>query len=267
MTISTLDQECMTNVDFSFAVIGGVGFSHLDGQSQIKVKTDYGTVEASIVKMGGSNLLFIPRHAGDIGHVPPHKINYRAIIMAIRQLGISRVISINSVGTMHSHSIGNIVLPYDFVDFTHKRLSTFFENKTVHADMSEPYCPQLRSIIRSILKEKGVEAADVIYACTEGPRFETKAEIRMLSNFADVVGMTGVPEVVLAKEMQLCYASLCLVTNMACGIEGARPTATEVLDILVSRKEFIFELLHSIAARMPTKRECLCNNAIEDGII
>lgn len=267
MTISTLDQEYMINVDFSFAVIGGVGFSHLDGQSQITVKTDYGTVEASIVKMEGSNLLFIPRHAGDSGHVPPHKINFRAIIMAIKQLGISRVISINSVGTMHGHPIGSMVLPYDFIDFTHKRPSTFFEDITVHADMSEPYCLQLRSLIRSILREKGVETADVIYACTEGPRFETKAEIRMLSNYADVVGMTGVPEVVLAKEMQLCYASVCLVTNMASGIESARPTATEVLDILVSKKEFIFELLHLIAAYMPAKRDCLCNSAIEDGIL
>lgn len=267
MSISTLDQECTSNVHFFFAVIGGVGFSHLEGQSQITVKTEYGTVEASIVKIAGTNVLFIPRHAGDSGHVPPHKINYRAIIMAIRQLGISRVISVNSVGTMHGHAIGSIVLPYDFVDFTSKRPSTFFENRTVHADVSEPYCPQLRSLVRSILKEKGVETADVIYACTEGPRFETKAEIRMLSTFADVVGMTGVPEVVLAKEMQLCYASVCLITNMASGIESARPTATEVLDVLTSRKAFIFELLHSIAALMPIKRECLCNTAIEDGTL
>ncbi len=107
----------------------------------------------------------------------------------------------------------------------------------------------------------------MIYACTEGPRFETRAEIRMLGSFADVVGMTGLPEVVLAKEMQLCYASLCLVTNMASGIESARPTATEVLDILTSRKEFIFELLHSIAARMPIERECMCNNAIDNGTL
>lgn len=267
MTRNTSDQECMTNVDFSFAVIGGVGFSHLNGQSQITVKTDYGNVEASIAKMGGSNVLFIPRHAGDTGHVPPHRINYRSLIMAIKQLEISRVISVNSVGTMHGHTIGSIVLPYDFIDFTSKRTSTFFENETVHVDMSEPYCPQLRSLIRSILKEKGVETGDVIYACTEGPRFETKAEIRMLSNFADVVGMTGIPEVVLAKEMQLCYASLCLVTNMASGIESSRPTATEVLDILTSRKEFIFELLYSISSRMPSKRECHCKNAIDDGTL
>lgn len=255
----------MSSVHFSFAVIGGVGFSHLEDRSQITVKTEYGAVEASIVKMNDSNVLFIPRHAGNSGHVPPHMINSRAIIMAIRQLGILRVISINSVGTMHGHTIGSIVLPCDFIDFTYRRPSTFFENRTVHADMSEPYCPQLRSLVRSVLKEKGVETADVIYACTEGPRFETKAEIRMLSNFADVVGMTGVPEVVLAKEMQLCYASVCLITNMACGIESARPTATEVLDILTSRKEFIFELLHSIALRIPLKRECSCNTAIEKG--
>lgn len=265
--ISNGDQECISNVHFSLAVIGGVGFFRFDGLSQITVKTEYGAVEVSIVKLAGSNVLFIPRHAGDSGHVPPHKINYRAIIMAIRQLGISRVISVNSVGTIHAHPIGSVVLPYDFVDFTHKRPSTFFENEAVHVDMSEPYCPQLRSLIRSILKEKGIETADVIYACTEGPRFETKAEIRMLSNFADVVGMTGVPEVVLAKEMQLCYASICLVTNMASGIENARPTATEVLDILNSQKEFILELLHSIAAHMPVKKECLCSNAIVDGTL
>jgi len=251
----------------SFAVIGGVGLSQLADQSQLTLDTEYGAVVAFIIKMADNNVLFIPRHAGDRGHVPPHKINYRAIIMAIKQLGITWAISVNSVGTMQGHPIGSIVIPCDFVDFTHGRPSTFFENETVHADMSEPYCPQLRSLIRSILKEKGVDTADVIYACTEGPRFETKAEIRMLSNFADVVGMTGIPEVVLAKEMQLCYASVCLITNMASGIESSRPTATEVLDVLNSRKEFIFELLYSIASHMPIERECRCNYAIDHGTL
>lgn len=265
MTISTLNKAYPHNGQFSVAVIGGVGFSRLDGGSQIMINTEYGIVHAFMTRMADIDVLFIPRHAGNNGHVPPHKINYRANIMAIKQLGITRVVAVNSVGTMHGHPIGSMVLPYDFIDLTRMRPSTFFEDQTLHADMSEPYCPQLRSLIRSILKEKGIQTADVIYACTEGPRFETKAEIRMLSNFADVVGMTGLPEVVLTKEMQLCYASLCLVTNMASGIEGARPTATEVLDILTPRKEFIFELLHSIAACMPMDRNCTCNGAIDNG--
>ena len=197
------------NGQFSFAVIGGVGFSHLDDGSQITINTEYGIVQAFMTRMADIDVLFIPRHAGNNGHVPPHKINYRANIMAIKQLGITRVVAVNSVGTMHDHPIGSMVLPYDFIDLTRMRPSTFFEDQTVHADMSEPYCPQLRSLIRSILKEKGIQTADVIYACTEGPRFETKAEIRMLSNFADVVGMTGLPEVVLAKEMQL----LCILMS------------------------------------------------------
>lgn len=266
MLVSTLDRGYLPNVHISLAIIGGVGFSLNNGQ-QFTVCTEYGTVQAFIDEIAGRNVLLIPRHAGDNGHVPPHMINYRANIAAIRQLGISQVIAVNSVGTMQDHPIGSIVLPYDFVDLTNKRSSTFFESKTVHTDMSEPYCPQLRSLIRSIIKEKGLEAPDVIYACTEGPRFETKAEIRMLRNFADVVGMTGVPEVVLAKEMQLCYASICLVTNTACGIEGARPTATEVLDILTSRKEYLFELLRVITVSVPITRECLCNNAIHNGIL
>jgi len=267
MDISKQHDECIANIHISFAVIGGVGFSRLANQSQMTLHTEYGAVVAFISKMGDNNVLFIPRHAGDSGHVPPHRINYRAIIMAIKQLGITRVISINSVGTMQGHPIGSIAIPCDFVDFTHGRPSTFFENETVHADMSDPYCPQLCSLIKSILNEKGIQTDDVVYACTEGPRFETKAEIRMLSNFADVVGMTGVPEVILAKEMQLCYASVCLITNMAAGIESSRPTATEVLDVLTSRKDLIFELLHSIASRMPIERECQCSYAIDDGIL
>ncbi len=267
MDINKQYEKCISNVQISFAVIGGVGFSRLADQLQITLDTEYGAVVAFITKIAENNVLFIPRHAGDSGHVPPHKINYRAIIMAIKQLGITRVISINSVGTMQGHPIGSIVIPCDFVDFTYKRPSTFFEKETVHADMSDPYCPQLRSLVRSILKEKEIQTDNVVYACTEGPRFETKAEIRMLSNFADVVGMTGVPEVVLAKEMQLCYASVCLITNMASGIESSRPTATEVLDVLTSRKEFIFELLHSIASRMPIERKCRCNCTIDDGTL
>lgn len=262
-----LNLRNISIIPFSFAVIGGVGFSSPEEQSKVTINTEYGTVEATISEIAGRNILFIPRHAGANGHVPPHMINFRAIIMAIKQLGIMRIISINSVGTMHNHCVGTVVIPYDFIDFTRLRPCTFFEDKTVHVDMSEPYCPQLRSLIISILKEKQIETAEVIYACTEGPRFETKAEIKMLKNFADVVGMTGVPEVVLAKEMQLCYASMCIVTNIASGIDNSKPTASEVLDILTFKKDCIFDILHSIATRMPIRRSCLCNSAIDNGIL
>ena len=123
------------------AVIGGVGFC-LEGLAD-EIETPHGDVPVVFTRMKGRRVVFISRH-GD-GHLPPHKVNYRAIISAAKRCGASRVISTNTVGSMSSHSSGCIFLPYDFVEFTKSRCNTFFEDKAVHVDMSQPYCPELRA--------------------------------------------------------------------------------------------------------------------------
>ncbi|MEZ5336099.1 MAG: MTAP family purine nucleoside phosphorylase [Methanolobus sp.] len=191
-------------------------------------------------------------------------INYRANICAIHKLGISTVIASNSVGTMKNHPVGSFFLPDDFIDFTRNRPLTFFDEKTVHVDVTEPYCPGIRSLLRSIFEDKNIGYSEGVYACTEGPRFETKAEIRMMQQFGDVVGMTGLPELVLAKELNMCYASICTVTNDACGLGNGKMTVSEVLDILEVTNEKLQSIIFDLVQKLPDKQSCECNLASTD---
>ena len=244
------------------AVLGGVGFSSYRDCENHPVKTPYGDVTAYITGIKGRSIAIIPRHAGEI-HIPPHRINYRANIWAVHSLGVKRVISTNSVGSMRGHPAGSFVVLDDFIDFTRNRSPTFYDDKTVHVDVTEPYCPEIKAAIRYGLGKQGFSYTEGVYACTEGPRFETRAEIRMMSQFADVVGMTGVPEVVLAKELGLCYASLAIVTNQACGMTTQKLTADEVTEVVGKAQDSIFEILSGAIGNIPETRNCMCKFAKE----
>lgn len=244
------------------AVLGGVGFSsYRDCESQ-PVKTPYGEVTAYLTSIKGRTIAIVPRHAEEI-HIPPHRVNYRANIWAVHSLGVKRVISTNSVGSMRGHPVGSFVVLDDFIDFTCSRSSSFYDDTTVHVDVTEPYCPEIKAALKSALGKQGLSYTEGIYACTEGPRFETRAEIRMMSQFADVVGMTGVPEVVLAKELSLCYASLAIVTNQACGMTTQKLTADEVTEVVGKAQDSIFEILSDAIGKIPETRNCMCRFAKE----
>ncbi len=248
------------------AVFGGVGFSsHGDCKSR-QVKTPYGDVTAYITSIKGRSVAIIPRHAKEI-HIPPHRVNYRANVWAVNFLGVKRVISTNSVGSMRGHPVGSFVVLDDFIDFTRSRPSTFYDDKTVHVDVAEPYCPEIKAALKYALGKKGLSYTEGVYACTEGPRFETRAEIRMMSQFADVVGMTGVPEVVLAKELGLCYASLAIVTNQACGMTTQKLTADEVTEVVGKAQDSIFEILSDAIETIPETRNCMCRFAKEEACL
>ncbi|MDG6243253.1 MAG: MTAP family purine nucleoside phosphorylase [Methanolobus sp.] len=251
--------------DLKMALIGGVAFSSAVSLEEFSVSTPYGDVPVKISKTGKHNIAVIQRHADGSRHIPPHMINYRANIYAIHELGINRVISTNSVGTMRNHPVGSFFLPNDFIDFTRNRSSTFFDESTVHVDVSEPYCPQIRKLLEGSLSKRNIGFSDGVYACTEGPRFETKAEIRMMRQFADVVGMTGLPEIVLAKELNMCYASICTVTNDACGLGKGKTTVSEVLDTLSNIQERLNAVLSDVIRFLPAKKECDCSFAASDG--
>ncbi|MDW7733519.1 MAG: MTAP family purine nucleoside phosphorylase [Methanolobus sp.] len=249
------------------AIIGGVNAFLPEGSDNFLLETPFGNVIAHFFTTDGRTVVIVPRHADGTKHVPPHRINYRAIVLAIRQLGVARIISINSVGTMKNHPIGSIVLAEDFLDLTKNRVSTFHDDRTVHVDMTEPYCPEIRQTLESVLKKRKIGFSEGIYVCTEGPRFETRAEIRMISQFGDVVGMTGVPEVVLAKELNLCYASICTVTNNACGIDDKKITASEVVDILQEKRELLFDVIIETIGNIPENRNCNCRHSTIDACL
>lgn len=238
-------------------VLGGVGFNSYRNFKVLAVQTPYGEVTAYHNTIRGKKIAIIPRHSGE-NHIPPHRINYRANIWAIRALGAKRVISTNSVGSMREHPVGSFVVIDDFIDFTRNRSSTFYDDTTVHIDVSEPYCAEIRTALIKALEKQIFPYTEGIYACTEGPRFETRAEIHMLSQFADIVGMTGVPEVTLAKELSLCYASLALVTNQACGMTTHKLTADEVTEVVEKTQEAIFAIISDAIENIPKVRNCKC---------
>ncbi|NPE28893.1 MTAP family purine nucleoside phosphorylase [Methanococcoides sp. SA1] len=243
------------------AILGGVGSSSFtDGDTKI-VATPYGDVGVYIIHNNGKSIAMVPRHSGAAEHVPPHMINYRAIIWAIRELGVKKIIATNSVGTMKGHPIGSFVVTDDFIDLTKSRISTFYDKETVHVDMTEPYCHIISKCLMDSLDKKGLKYTRGTYVCTEGPRFETRAEIAMMSTFGDIVGMTGLPEVVLARELELCYASICTITNQACGMADSKITADEVVEELSTKQDILLEILFDAIENLPVERDCGCKDA------
>lgn len=227
--------------DGALGIIAGTGFyalDRLDGARERIQETAYGPVAILEGAMHGRATYFVSRHGIDHS-VPPHMVNYRAIIQALADLDVTQILAINVVGGI-GHEAGELVVVDDFIDFTHQRPVTFFDGSTpegvVHIDVGEPYAEPLRRAWIQAAAELSVDVAPAgVYGAFEGPRFETKAEIRMAGAAGvTVVGMTGVPEVVLAAERGIPYASLCLVANPAAGL-SAKPITVDEVNAVVAR--------------------------------
>ncbi|WP_298135526.1 S-methyl-5'-thioinosine phosphorylase [Acidiferrobacter sp.] len=209
------------------AIIGGSGLTHLRNltvRERRVMRTPYGEPSAPMVfgLVGEHAVVFLPRHGH--GHtIAPHSVNYQANIWALRECGVSHVIAVNAVGAINTAlAPGTLVLPDQIIDYTHGRAHTFFGSHpepVTHIDFTDPYCEALRAALRDGAARAGIAlAAQGTYAATQGPRFETAAEIRKFErDGADIVGMTGMPEAALARELDLCYASLAVVANYAAG--------------------------------------------------
>jgi 5'-methylthioadenosine phosphorylase len=239
------------------AIIGGTGLAAWGGEP-VAIHTPYGAVAATVAKVAGREAWFIPRHG--VGHrVPPHRINYKANVDAAARAGCERVLAVNTVGSLRpTLGAGSLAVARDYMDLS-GRASTFFDDEVVHLDQSEPYCPEVRATLRRAARD----APEVVYACTQGPRLETPAEIRMIAGFADVVGMTGYPEVALARERGLCYGALCMVSNLAAGLQ-ARLSAREVSDASRAAGERVRTAIAAAIEALPEARACECRDALKD---
>jgi 5'-methylthioadenosine phosphorylase len=250
------------------AVIGGTGLEALlTREKQIRVGTPYGLAPSiSVGGVDGKSVAFLPRH-GLHHSIPPHRVNYRANVYALHKLGAKRIIATNAVGAINRRfEVGGLVVPHDFVDFTKLRQPTYYDDAPVtHIDVSQPYCPEVRSVLIEIARKLGIKVpAKAVLVCTEGPRYETPAEIEIFRRLGcDVVGMTGVPEAVLARELEMCYATLCFITNMAAGIQK-RLTADEVAVIAQKKTPIIQQVLRETIKHLPAKRGCPCAHALRD---
>jgi 5'-methylthioadenosine phosphorylase len=253
-----------------FAVVGGTGLEGLfkDSKQRI-VKTPYGTVTSlSEGNVSAKTVVMLARHGRDHS-VPPHRINYRANMYGLHQLGVEGVLATNAVGGIASElEPGDVVVPNDFIDFTKLRPATFYDEAPVtHIDVSEPYCPQLRELLIEKAKGKGLRVWDHgVLACTEGPRYETPAEIEMFRRLGcDIVGMTGLPEAVLARELEMCYATICYVSNRAAGSQGRLTTTgvSEVSRTMLPRIEMVLtDVLESLAYKRVGN--CACSSALKN---
>lgn len=241
----------------ALGVIAGTGFYSLDAlvdaQERV-VDTAYGPVRLTAGTLHGRMTYFVSRHGIDHS-VPPHMVNYRAIIQALADAGVTEILAINVVGGI-GHEAGELVVIDDVIDFTRQRPLTFFDGSTpegvVHVDMGEPYDARLREVWLRAAAEEGVSVTPTgVYGAFEGPRFETRAEIRMAQGAGvTVVGMTGVPEVVLAAERGIPYASLCLVANPAAGLSDVPITVADVNAVVAEGAATVTRILGRAAGHL-----------------
>ncbi len=239
----------------------------LSDVEKIRVGTLYGlSPPISVGEISERLVAFLPRH-GVHHSIPPHKVNYRANIYALHEIGVERIIATNAVGAINlDFRPGDLVVPHDLIDFTKLRKLTFYDEAPVtHIDLSQPYCPEIRVLLIETIKKHFARTwGRSVLVCTEGPRYETPAEIEMLRRLGcDIVGMTSFPEAVLARELEICYATVCFVSNMAAGIQQ-RLTAREVTKMAKQKMPLIRQILTEIIEHLPIERHCPCAHALED---
>ncbi|HBX22382.1 MAG TPA: S-methyl-5'-thioadenosine phosphorylase [Desulfotomaculum sp.] len=251
------------------AIIGGTGVYDPNILSDIgeeTVETPFGRVKVQVGTYKGKKVAFMARH-GEDHSVPPHLVNYRANIYGLRLLGVKNVFATAAVGSLNmGMEPGNFVFMDQFLDFTKSRHQTFVEQGVVHLDMTDPYCPRLRGVLREAAEKNSLRYHTAgTYVCTEGPRFETPAEIRMLRQLGgDLVGMTSVPEVVLAREAEICYATIAMVTNFAAGISKTKLSHQEVVDIMNENVHNLRKLVMDAIDALDEDAPCECQVPLED---
>ena len=260
-------------------IFGGTGIYDsglLEDAEQVDVDTPYGRPSDSVTvgSYNGRRVAFMPRHGR--GHtIAPHMINYRANVWAMKSLGVTRILSPSAVGSLREEiRPGDLASPDQFIDFTRTRTGTFGGGegeggekggRVVHISVADPFCPELRRTVAGAASRAGARIRDgCTYACIEGPRFSTRAESRMFRGLgADIIGMTLVPECQLAREAQVCYASVSSVTDY--DVWADRPvTAKEVLATLSANVEKTRAVLAEAIGSVPAERACGCADALAD---
>ncbi|MBW1603935.1 S-methyl-5'-thioadenosine phosphorylase [Streptomyces sp. JJ66] len=258
-------------------VIGGSGFySFLDEVREVRVTTPYGEPSDALFlgELAGRRVAFLPRHGRD-HRLPPHKINYRANLWALRSVGVRRVLGPCAVGGLREkYGPGTLVVPDQLVDRTRTRAQSFFDGEeradgvrpnVVHVAFADPYCETGREAVLSAARGRDWEPVDGgTMVVVEGPRFSTRAESRWhAAQGWAVVGMTGHPEAVLARELGLCYSSLALVTDLDAGAEtGEGVSHAEVLAVFRENLVRVRDVLFDAVAALPAERGCACADAL-----
>ena len=257
-------------------IIGGSGLYEIDGLHQVKrvtLATPFGSPSSPVVlgQLDGVRVAFLSRHGR--GHrLSPSEINYRANVYALKAIGVRRVISVSAVGSMKdSVKPGDVVLPDQFIDLTKRRFSTFFEGGVVaHVAFGDPVCASLATSLLGAGRSVGaIVHQGGTYLCMEGPQFSTKAESNLYRQWGvSVIGMTNMPEAKLAREAELCYATVALVTDYDCWHEIEGPVTVEaILATLCANVALAKRLLRAAVKSAASVTSCPCQQALEHAIV
>ena len=257
--------------DVEIGIFGGTGIYDsglLKNAQEIDIDTPYGKPSDTITVgiFNERKIAFLPRH-GKKHTIPPHMINFKANIWAFKELGITRIIAPSAVGSLKEElEPGHFALPSQFLDFTKSRDGSFSDGgRVIHISVADPFCPELQSSILKVTKNQDLKMhRDCTYVCIEGPRFSTKAESKFYrTTGADIIGMTLVPECQLAREAQMCYASISTVTDY--DVWAEKPvTAKEVLKTLSKNVEKTKRVLIELINQIPKNRSCSCSKALKE---
>lgn len=253
-------------------IIGGSGLYGIEGvevKEMKRVTTPFGECsdDFKICEFHGIEFAFLSRH-GSPHRIAPHRINYRANMWGFREMGAERIVAVNAVGGINREAApGDIMIPDQIIDMTEGRQSTFYEeDEVVHVDFTFPFCPELRGLLTKAGKTVGLDLKETgTYVCTNGPRLETKAEISSFQRMGgDMVGMTAMPEACLARELEVCFAGIAVITNYAAGISERPLTVTEVVETMKTSMVRIKDLLKETLKIIPEERGCECRHALRD---
>ena len=263
----------MITASAEIGVFGGSGFyAWLAGATQVTVETPYGPPSApiSVADVGGRRVAFLPRH-GPRHTVPAPGVNYRANVWAMHELGVRRIIGPSAVGSLQPDlHPGDLVICDQFIDRTTGRSDTYYQGPdVVHVSAADPYCPELRTLAGRVAGDQALRFRPTgTVVVVQGPRFSTRAESRWYGRMGwDIVGMTQYPEVILARELEMCYLNLSLVTDYDAGLEGAPEIgavqAHDVMRMLAENIARVRDLLAALIPIIPAAPSCHCQQALE----
>ena len=257
-------------------IIGGSGLYHMPGfeaQEEANITTPFGSPSDNYVlgTLGGRNVAFLSRHGR--GHrISPSELNFRANIYGMKSLGVERIISLSAVGSLkEEHRPQDFVIPDQFFDRTRGRISTFFGDGLVaHISFADPVCPEMSDVVEAACARAGVNAKrGGTYLCMEGPAFSTKAESNVYRSWGmDVIGMTNLQEAKLAREAEICYVSVAMVTDYDCWHpDHDAVTVNDIIANLVKNAENACKVVAEAVAAAPHARSCKCGSALAHAII
>ena len=255
-------------------IIGGTGLYDpqlLKNIKEVVMETPYGAPSDAITigELAGRSVAFLPRH-GKKHTIRPTDVNSRANICALKELGVARILAPSAVGSLkEDYKPGDVVFVDQFIDRTTKREQSFYTcNKVCHISVAEPMCPEIRQVLIAITEDMGIRAHSTgTYVCIEGPRFSTKAESKLFRSWeADIIGMTLVPECVLAREAELCYASISTVTDFDVWKDHV-VSADEVVATMKASVEKVKSIILEAVTRLPKDCSCKCKSALKGAFL